>query len=77
MATKQESGFLATLLDGYTRRVVGWALSRYNDTSLTLKALEQAIARRQPEPGLIHHTDHGSAARSSEMSITQGWKAKC
>lgn len=40
VATKQESGFLASLLDGYSRRVVGWAISRYNDTALTLKALD-------------------------------------
>jgi len=60
LSTKQQSGYLATLLDGYSRRVVGWALSQFNDTSLTLKALEQAIAQRQPGPGLIHHSDHGS-----------------
>jgi putative transposase len=60
VATKSESGYLATLLDGYTRRVVGWAVSRYNDTALTLKALEQAISSRKPEVGLIHHGDHGS-----------------
>ena len=66
VATKQESGFLATLLDGYTRRVVGWAISRYNDTALTLKALDQAIAARQPESGLIHHSDHGSNYTSGE-----------
>jgi putative transposase len=60
VATKQENGFLTTLLDGYTRRVVGWAISRYNDTALTLKALDQAIAARQPGSGLIHHSDQGS-----------------
>jgi transposase InsO family protein len=60
LSTKKQSGYLATLLDGYSRQIVGWAVSQYNDTALTLKALEQAIAKRQPEPGLIHHTDHGS-----------------
>lgn len=60
VTTKQESGYLATLLDAYSRRVVGWAVSRYNDTALTLKALQMAIAERQPSKGLIHHTDQGS-----------------
>ncbi len=66
VATRRESGYLATLLDGYTRRVVGWAVSRYNDTAITLKALEQAIASRQPGAGLIIHTDHGSNYTSGD-----------
>ncbi len=60
IATTKEEGYLATLLDGYSRTVVGWAVSRYNDTELTLKALRMAIRRRKPQPGLIHHTDKGS-----------------
>ena len=66
VSTTKESGYLATLLDSYSRRVVGWAVSRYNDTALTLKALQMAIAQRQPAPGLIHHTDHGSNYTSGE-----------
>ena len=50
---------LAAILDAYSRRVVGWQLSRHIDTELTLVALEQAIATRAPAPGLIHHSDHG------------------
>ena len=46
--------------------MVGWAVSRYNDTALTLKALDQAIAIRQPPAGLIHHSDHGSNYTSGE-----------
>jgi putative transposase len=60
VVTRKEQGYLASLLDGCSRRVVGWALSRANDTALTLKALNQAIATRRPPPGLIHHTDQGS-----------------
>lgn len=66
VATKKEAGYLATLLDGYSRKVVGWAISPYNDTALTLAALNQAIANRQPGPGLIHHTDHGSNYTSGD-----------
>jgi transposase InsO family protein len=58
--TKTESGFLATLLDAFSRKCIGWAISPTNDTALTKKALERAISTRQPKPGLIHHTDRGS-----------------
>jgi putative transposase len=52
LSTKQEAGYLATLLAGYSG---GWAVSTVNDTALTLKALKQALASRQPAVGLIHH----------------------
>lgn len=77
VSTRKESGYLATLLDVYSRKVVGWAVSSYNDTALTLKALQMAIAQCQSTAGLIHHSDHGCAIRSSEMSLAQGWKVKC
>jgi putative transposase len=51
--------YLACILDGYSRRCVGWALSRAIDTDLALAALELALATRQPRPGLIHHSDQG------------------
>jgi putative transposase len=51
--------YLAAILDLYSRFVVGWAISAVNDRRLTLKALEMAIARRCPEPGLLHHSDRG------------------
>lgn len=51
--------YLASILDAWSRRVVGWELSPHIDTDLTLSALERAIRQRQPAPGLIHHSDHG------------------
>lgn len=51
--------YLAAILDAYSRRCVGWALSRWIDTDLTLAALAMAVTRRQPGPGLIHHSDRG------------------
>jgi transposase InsO family protein len=51
--------YLACLLDGYSRRCVGWALSRMIDTDLTLAALDVALTTRQPGTGLIHHSDQG------------------
>lgn len=51
--------YLAAILDAFSRRVVGWELSRRIDAALTLTALERAIAARRPGPGLLHHSDHG------------------
>jgi putative transposase len=52
--------YLATILDLYTRRIVGWAMSDRMTSDLTISALEMAISQRQPDPGLIHHSDQGS-----------------
>jgi len=52
--------YLAVVLDAWSRRTVGWALGRKLDSELTLLALERAIASRQPQPGLVHHSDRGS-----------------
>lgn len=51
--------YLACLLDAYSRRCVGWKLSRQMDTQLTLDALALALAQRHPALGLIHHSDRG------------------
>jgi transposase InsO family protein len=51
--------YLACVLDAWSRRCVGWELSRAIDTSLTLAALDRALALRCPAPGLIHHSDRG------------------
>ena len=55
----REFVYLAVLLDAYSRRCVGWKLSRCIDTQLALDALDMALAARTPAPGLIHHSDHG------------------
>ena len=51
--------YLASLLDAYSRRCVGWQVSAQIDTALTLGALERALAARQPAAGWIHHSDRG------------------
>ena len=51
--------YLAVVLDAHSRKVVGWNLSRRLDVSLTLTALECALAKRRPGPGVIHHSDRG------------------
>jgi putative transposase len=58
--------YLAVILDGFSRKVVGWALERTMATRLTKAALEQAIATRQPAPGLVHHSDRGLQYASNE-----------
>jgi putative transposase len=52
--------YVAVILDAWSRRVVGYAISRSIDVRLTLAALNAAIERRKPPPGCVHHTDRGS-----------------
>jgi putative transposase len=60
LRTPQGWLYLAVIIDLYSRAVVGWATSAVNDHRLALRALEQAVLRRRPKPGLVHHTDQGS-----------------
>jgi transposase InsO family protein len=52
--------YLATIVDLYSRRVVGWATADHMRTELVLEALGMAVRDRQPPRGLIHHSDRGS-----------------
>jgi transposase InsO family protein len=56
---KAEFVYLAVILDGHSRKVVGWTLERTLASRLAVAALEQAIGERQPLPGLVHHSDRG------------------
>ena len=58
---REEFVFLAVILDAFSRRVIGWALDRTMEDELTLTALRMALARRSVQPGLVHHSDRGSA----------------
>ena len=51
--------YLAVVMDLYSRKVVGWAISLRIDAALCLTALDVAIEDRKPEPGLVHHSDRG------------------
>ena len=51
--------YLAVLLDLGSRMIVGWAMRETLEADLSLDALRMAIARRNPGPGLVHHTDQG------------------
>jgi len=63
---KTEFVYLAVILDGFSRKVVGWSLERTLAIRLALVALEQAIATRKPAPGLVHHSDRGVQYASDE-----------
>jgi putative transposase len=58
--------YLAVLIDLYSRRVVGWAMSERIDTALAMNALNMALTTRNPRRGLIHHTDRGCQYASHE-----------
>lgn len=51
--------YLAVILDLYSRKVIGWAISKRIDAELGIAALKQAIQTRHPPPGCIHHSDRG------------------
>jgi putative transposase len=52
--------FLAVVLDAYSRLVVGWSLGESLTSELAVAALEMAIEKRNPRPGLVHHSDRGT-----------------
>ncbi len=65
---RDEFVFLAVVLDAYSRRVIGWALDRTMEDTLTLTALRMALSRRAVEPGLVHHSDRGSQYASQDYT---------
>lgn len=78
--------YLAAILDLYSRFVVGWAVSRVNDRQLTMAALTQAVQRRRPTAGVLHHSDRGSTYASAdyraildawEMTVSMSRRANC
>lgn len=75
--------YLAAVLDLYSRRIVGWSMADHMKTSLIDGALTMAIGRRQPNAGLLHHSDRGSQYASydyqallSTMGITVSMSRK-
>lgn len=60
VATRAGWLYVAVLLDLYSRRAIGWAMSAKPDQQLTLDALAMAVGQRRVQPGLIHHSDQGA-----------------
>jgi putative transposase len=75
--------YLAAVQDAYSRAIVGWSMAEHMRAELVVDALQMAVARRRPEPGLIHHSDQGSqyvslafgqAAREAGIARSMGSK---
>lgn len=60
IATGQGWLYLASVMDLFSRKIVGWSMGSRMTRELVLDALDQAYKRRKPDPGLIHHSDRGS-----------------
>lgn len=58
--------YIAAVLDLYSRRVAGWAMANHMREELIGDALQMALCRRQPAPGLMHHSDRGSQYASDD-----------
>jgi putative transposase len=69
--------YLAALLDRYSRKVIGWAISKRIDSELCLAALKSALDTRKPPPGCIHHSDRGVQYACHEyVAMLEGAKMK-
>jgi putative transposase len=73
--------YLAAVQDTYSRQIVGWSMTTHMRSTLVVDALQMALSRRRPGPGLIHHSDQGSqyvslafgrAAREAGIAISMG-----
>jgi len=78
--------YLAVIIDLYSRRVIGWAVSDRMKRDLAIRALQMAINLRQPPKGCIHHTDRGSQycsqdyqkiLRKSHFEVSMSGKGNC
>ena len=69
VSTAQGWLYLAVVLDLYSRRIVGWAMSDSLHRQLVIDALQMALTTRQPPPGLLHHSDRGSQYASDDYQL--------
>jgi transposase InsO family protein len=74
----QEFGYLAVILDAFSRKVVGWALQAHLRAELAISALTMAITARQPKRGaLIHHSDRGVQYACTEYTENLAARVQC
>ena len=83
LRTREGWLYLAAVQDAYSRRIVGWSMADHMRHDLVVDALQMAVARRRPAPGLIHHSDQGSQyvalgfgqkARDAGIAVSMGSK---
>ncbi len=67
ISTRQGWLYLAVVMDLYSRRIVGWSMSRWMSRGMVINALKMAIDARRPEGGLIHHSDRGGQYTSDDF----------
>jgi len=65
--TSQGWLYLAVVMDLYSRRIIGWSMSRRIDRHIVVKALNMALGQRRPGANLIHHSDRGSQYLSDDF----------
>ena len=78
--------YLASVMDLYSRAIVGWAIADHLRAELVVDALEMAVKRRRPDAELVHHSDHGSQytsliftrrCRSVGIDVSMGSRGDC
>lgn len=67
ISTPQGGLYLAVVMDLYSRRIVGWSMSRWINRHLVIDALSMALGQRRPTAVLIHHSDRGSQYTSDDF----------
>jgi len=86
VATAQDWVYVAAIVDLYSRRIVGWAVSQQINTALVLLALSMALTHRQPPAGLVFHSDRGvqyaslehrQALQAAQLVASMSRKANC
>lgn len=76
--TRQGWLYLATMLDLYSRKIIGWSMSDRNNRELVCAALNMAVAQRRPGEGVIVHSDQGSTyASNNYQKLLKGNKMIC
>jgi putative transposase len=69
--------FLAVIMDLCSRKIIGWAISKRLERSITLEALKMALSMRRPTPGCIHHSDRGvQYACKDYVDLLNEWEFK-
>ena len=73
IATSEGWLYLAGVIDAYSRKLIGWAMGKEHDATLVKDALQMALVQRDPEAGLVHHSDRGSeyASKSYREMLRQ------
>ena len=78
--------YLATVVNCFSRRIVGWAIEDHLRAEIVVDALEMALSRRRVSPGLVHHSDQGSLytalvfsrrCREASIDVSMGSKGDC